>query len=71
MADVSAHGEIDRFGVEALGGGAAPDAVAVLATGVLGDGALAPGGAGWVAPPYLLGEALDVALVGDGGLLGA
>ena len=64
VTDVGQHSEIDRGAIQALGRGGSANPVAVLPTGMLGDGALSPGRAPWISSPYFLRESLHILVIG-------
>jgi hypothetical protein len=71
VTDMGQHREIDGGVIEALGRGGSANPVAVLPTGVLGDGALSPGRAPRISSPHLLRESLHVLAISSPRILRA
>ena len=71
VTDMGKHSEIDRGAIQALGRGGPANPVAVLATGMLRDGALSPGRAAWISSPHFLRKSLHVSAIGKLRLLRA
>lgn len=70
MPDVGTYGKVNCRAIETLGSGGSAYPCAVLATRMFGDCELSSRGTSGIPEPHLLGESLDIALVGSERLIG-